>query len=74
MKLKNLVSIMKKAKLGMSNKDGKIDKYIPITKNTFPVDKYSECIHCGHAVASYCNILGINTTNNIITSPLSWNK
>lgn len=42
MKLKNLVSIMKKAKLGMSNKDGKIDKYIPMTKKTFPVDKYSE--------------------------------
>lgn len=42
MKLNSFVSMMKKAKLGMSNKDGKIDKYMPKTKKTFPVDKYNE--------------------------------
>jgi hypothetical protein len=39
MKLKNLVSIMKKVKLGMSSKEGRMVVYMPITKNTLPVER-----------------------------------
>ena len=73
MKLKNSVSIRKKVMFLISSNDGSMVKYIPNTKNTLPQDRYSECSHCGQAVLSSCNVLGMSTMNNIIATPTNWN-
>jgi hypothetical protein len=57
-----------------SSKEGRIVRYIPITKKTLPVDRYSECSHWGQAVLSSCRVLGIKTMKSIKATPASWNE
>lgn len=71
MKLKSLVSIMKKNRsFFMPSKEGVISIDTEITKNSFPKVKYNECTTCGHLWPT-CKVLGINTMNNIIMIPNS---